>query len=179
MKTLLASLLLLFTVPALAAGCPDWLNHDMQKLRSEETVNLCELTTGKVTLIVNTASKCGFTPQFEGLEALYQQYKDRGLVIIGFPSDSFFQEHDDAEQTATVCYVNYGVSFVMLETTAVRGGKANPVFQQLNATLGAPSWNFNKYLLDRDGKPVQRFGSRTAPSDNELVTAIEALLQTP
>ena len=177
MKTLLLSALLLFSLPALAGECPAWLQQDMQKLRSEQTVNICDLAAGKVTLIVNTASKCGFTPQFEGLEALYQQYREQGFVVIGFPSDSFFQEHDDAEETATVCYVNYGVSFTMLETTPVRGDDANPVFQYLNEALGSPGWNFNKYLVDRQGKPVKRFGSRTKPSDQELTSAIEALLQ--
>ena len=177
MKKILSALMLLFSLQGVAGECPDWLQQDMKKLRSEESVNICELAAGKVTLIVNTASKCGFTPQFEGLEALYQQYQDQGFVIVGFPSDSFFQEHDDAEETATVCYINYGVSFTMLESTPVRGGNANPVFRHLNDELGSPSWNFNKYLVDRQGKPVKRFGSRTKPSDQELTSAIEELLQ--
>lgn len=178
MKPSAIALLLLSGAAAQAQSlCPDWLQHDMNKLCSSDTVNLCELTAGNVTLIVNTASSCGFTPQFEGLEKLYQQYKEQGFVIIGFPSDSFFQEHDDAEKTAEVCYLNYGVTFPMLATSSVLGKKANPVFKHLNKQLGMPKWNFNKYLIDRNGKPVKHFGSRTAPDDKELIAAVEELLQ--
>lgn len=180
MKTLIFTVLMLFSAVSLAADCPAWLQQDMQKLRSQDTVNLCELSKDKVVLIVNTASKCGFTKQFEDLETLYQRYKDKGFVIIGFPSDSFKQELDDAEDIATVCYVNYGVTFPMMASSPVRGKQANPVFQHLNATLDSPSWNFNKYLIDRNGKAMQRFGSRTKPLDSELTGAIEQLLpQTP
>ena len=175
MKKLLLATLLLFASHAFAE-CPAWLNHDMQKLRSTESVNLCELSKDKVVLIVNTASKCGFTPQFEGLEMLYQKYKKQGFTIIGFPSDSFFQELDDEEAIAEVCFVNYGVSFTMLESTSVRGKNANPIFQHLNKALGKPSWNFNKYLLDRHGKAIEKFGSRTKPQDEALSQAIEKLL---
>lgn len=175
MKKLLLATLLFLTSHAFA-DCPTWLNHDMQKLRSAESVNLCELSKDKVVLIVNTASKCGFTPQFEGLEVLYQEYKEQGFTIIGFPSDSFFQELDDEEAIADVCFVNYGVSFTMLESTPVRGKKANPIFQHLNKALGKPSWNFNKYLIDRNGKAIEKFGSRTKPQDKELSQAIEKLL---
>jgi glutathione peroxidase len=156
--------------------CADWLNHEMQKLHSSETVNLCQLTANKVTLIVNTASECGYTPQFKGLEALYQQYKDKGLVIVGFPSDTFFQEHDESEKTAEVCYKNYGVSFPMVASSSVRGRKTNPVFKHLNAKLGGPKWNFHKYLIDRSGNPVTKFGAGTKPDDKELIAAIEGLI---
>jgi glutathione peroxidase len=158
------------------SDCPGWLQQDLQKLHSSEKVNLCKLAAGKVTLIVNTASDCGYTPQFKGLEALYQQYKEKGFVIIGFPSDSFFQERDDAAETAEVCYLNYGVSFPMVESSSVLGRKTNPVFKHLKAELGTPRWNFNKYLLDRAGKPVERFGAGTTPDDKKLISAIESLL---
>lgn len=158
------------------SNCPDWLNHKLSKLHSKDTLNLCELTAGKVTLIVNTASDCGYTKQFKGLEALYKEYKDKGLVIIGFPSDSFNQERDDAKETAEVCYVNYGVTFPMLATTPVKGKEANPVFQHLGAKLQEPEWNFNKYLIDRSGKPVQYFESGVKPDDKDFIAAIEALL---
>jgi glutathione peroxidase len=158
------------------SDCPEWLDQRPGKLHSKDTLSLCELTAGKVALIVNTASDCGYTPQFKGLEALYRQYKDQGFVIIGFPSDSFNQERDDAAETAEVCYVNYGVTFPMTAASPVKGKDANPVFRQLGAELGAPKWNFNKYLLDRAGKPVRHFGSGDKPDDKELTAAIEALL---
>lgn len=157
-------------------ACPTWLNHSFTKLHSKEVVNLCEKTADKTLLIVNTASSCGFTPQFKGLEALNQKYKDQGLVVIGFPSDSFFQEHNDSEKTANVCYVNYGVTFLMLAESSVRGKKANAVFKHLNDTAGAPKWNFTKYLVGKDGKVLERFGSRVEPSDQKLREAIEAAL---
>ncbi len=167
---------LLFSVVAGAEDCPDWLDVDMKKLRSDETINLCELKRDKALLIVNTASQCGFTPQFKGLEALYQKYKGAGLEIVGFPSDSFRQEHADEEKTAEVCYVNYGVTFPMMSTSPVRGDDANPVFAHLADTLGKPKWNFYKYLVGRDGKPIAVFDSQTKPGSDELVTRLEEAL---
>lgn len=169
-------LLLLLSLNSYSA-CPEWLNVEMQKLRSKEMVNLCTITEGKTVLIINTASECGFTPQFKGLEALNQQYSDKGLVLIGFPSDTFWQEHDDSQKTADVCYANYGVTFLMLESSPVRGDKANPVFKHLNEALGKPSWNFNKYLIDKSGKPLEQFGSRIKPDDQSLIAAIEKALK--
>jgi glutathione peroxidase len=178
MKTLISVLLLMVMTTAQAkTDCPDWLQQDLQKLHSSDKVNLCELAAGKVALIVNTASDCGYTPQFKGLETLYKKYKDDGLVIIGFPSDSFNQERADAKETAEVCYINYGVTFPMLAASPVKGKDANPVFQHLNAALEEPKWNFNKYLVDRSGKPVKHFGSHTEPDDKELTAAIEGLLK--
>ena len=156
-------------------ACPAWLNHEFKVLRKETVVNLCELKKDRPLLIVNTASECGFTPQFKGLEALHNQYED--LLIVGFPSDSFFQEHKSAEKTAKVCYVNYGVTFTMLETSKVRGRKANPVFLHLGKSLGAPRWNFNKYLIARDGTPLLKFGSKTTPESEVLNDAIMAALK--
>jgi glutathione peroxidase len=161
---------------AIAASCPAFLDHEFRKLHSEESVNLCKIADGKPLLIVNTASHCGFTPQFKGLEALHERYKDRGLVVVGFPSDDFKQEARDENETAEVCYINYGVKFTMLAPTAVRGSDANPVFRELNQRTEAPSWNFNKYLVSADGKSVEHFGSMTTPDAPELQNAINKVL---
>lgn len=156
--------------------CPAFLNHEFRKLHSSQTVNLCKEFAGKPMLIINTASHCGFTGQFKGLEAVHQKYKDRGLVVIGFPSDDFYQEAKDEAETATTCFINYGVTFTMLAPQHVKGSKANPVFKELARQTRAPSWNFNKYLVAPDGKVVQHFGSRVSPDSKELNEAIEKLL---
>jgi glutathione peroxidase len=163
--------------PARAADCPAWLDQDFPKLRSAGTVNLCKAAAGKPLLVVNTASYCGYTPQFKGLEALHQKYRDRGLVVVGFPSDDFNQEDADQAKTAEVCYVNYGVKFTMVETTPVKGRDANPVFQELARQSREPQWNFNKYLVTADGKVAQYFGSGVAPDSAELAGAIERVLR--
>ncbi|WP_025819882.1 glutathione peroxidase [Shewanella marina] len=169
----------LFTLPfaVFAQDCPEYLNVEMRKLHSTEQVNLCQLTQGKPVLIVNTASNCGFTPQFEALEQLQQQYKEQGLVIIGFPSDDFFQEENDEAKTADVCYINYGVTFTMLATSEVRGSDANSVFQYLTEQSASPKWNFYKYLVSGDGKQVQQFNSRVKPDSKELIEAINLTLK--
>ncbi len=173
--TAYAALLLL--APALAwSSCPEYLDQTMRKLHSKDSVNLCALQDGKPMLIINTASHCGFTPQFKGLEALHEKYAEQGLVVVGFASDDFRQEADTEEEAADICYVNYGVSFTMLAPTGVRGDDANPVFRELAAQSEAPSWNFNKYVVDREGKVVAHFGSRTKPDDKELLEAIEQSL---
>ncbi|MFC3187893.1 glutathione peroxidase [Shewanella intestini] len=159
-----------------AAACPDYLNVEARKLHSEENVNLCEITQGKPVLIVNTASNCGFTPQFEALEEVHQQYKDKGLVVIGFPSDDFFQEEDDEAKTADVCFVNYGVTFTMVSTSPVRGSDANSVFQHLSEKSASPKWNFYKYLVSADGQQVQQFNSRVKPNSAEMKQAINEVL---
>ena len=162
---------------ARAGECPAFLDHDFKKLRSSQTVNLCEVTGGKPVLIVNTASHCGFTPQFKGLEALHQKYKERGLVVVGFPSDDFRQEADTEAETAEVCHVTYGVTFTMLAPTSVKGAAANPVFQELGRRSSEPAWNFNKYLVSADGKVVQHFGSKVTPESATLNDAIDQLVQ--
>lgn len=161
---------------AVQATCPDYLNHSMRRLHAQENVNLCEVSAGKPVLIVNTASHCGFTPQFKGLEAVHQNYKDRGLVVLGFASDSFKQEADSEEEAADVCFVNYGVSFTMLAPTPVRGEQANPVFRALAEAAGEPRWNFNKYLVDSDGTVIEHFDSRTGPASDKMAAAIEKVL---
>ena len=157
-------------------ACAAWLNHKIGKLHRDDTHDLCDLTAGKVVLVVNTASFCGYTPQFKGLEALYQRFKDRGLVVIGFPSDDFFQEYSDSAKTADVCYVNYGVTFPMTSAVKVRGGDAHPVFRHLHA-LSQPSWNFNKYLVGKDGTAIAHFGSNTSPDAPKFIAAIEQALE--
>ncbi|WP_376693124.1 glutathione peroxidase [Wenzhouxiangella sp. EGI_FJ10409] len=151
-----------------AADCGNLLDYSHRGLATSEETNLCEAFSGQVMLVVNTASECGFAPQFEGLEALYQAYRNEGLVVLGFPSDDFQQELDDEKDTADVCYVNYGVSFPMFATSSVKGEDANALFRQLNAEAGEPGWNFNKYLIDRNGKVVQRFESVVKPRNSAL-----------
>ena len=159
------------------AACPDFLDQDMRKLHSQDQVNLCEAYGEKPMLIVNTASHCGYTPQFKGLEALYQTYRERGLVVVGFSSDDFRQEAKDEAAAADVCYVNYGVTFTMLAPSHVKGSDANPVFQELASQSQAPGWNFNKYVLDSSGKVVKHFGSNTTPDSKVLQETIESVLQ--
>ncbi len=167
----------LCSLPLFASQCGDILGHSMQQLNSRESVDLCDSYQGKTLLVVNTASKCGFTKQFDGLEALYQKYQHKGLVILGFPSDSFKQEYDDAEKTAEVCYLTYGVKFPMFASSKVKGDDANPVFKALIARTGeAPSWNFNKYLVSSDEQTVKHFGSRTAPDDKAFIAELEKML---
>jgi glutathione peroxidase len=160
-----------------AADCPAFLNHDFKKLRSSQNINLCTEYAGRPLLIVNTASHCGFTPQFKGLEGLHKKYQARGLVVVGFPSDDFKQEAKDEAETAEICYVNYGVTFPMLTPSAVTGRGANPVFKELGRRSSEPSWNFNKYLVSSDGKIVRHFDSRVAPESADLQQAIEQLLR--
>ena len=176
------ALLALCALAGSAAGadsCPAFLNQEFRKLRSSETVNLCKAYAGKPLLIVNTASHCGFTPQFKGLQELYDKYRERGLVVVGFPSDDFNQEDPDEAKTAEVCYLNYGVKFPMLAVSHVKGKDTNPVFRELNRRTQAPQWNFNKYLVSADGQQVTHYGSTTTPEDAGLNKAIAALLAAP
>lgn len=167
---------LLLGASAWAGNCPAYLNHDFQKLHSSEHVNICQAYPGRPLLIVNTASHCGFTPQFKGLEALHEQYKGRGLVVIGFPSDDFNQEARDESETAQVCYVNYGVTFTMLSPLPVTGTAANPVFRELARQSHEPTWNFNKYLVKPDGTVTAYFDSNTTPESAPMHQSIEQLL---
>ena len=177
--TLIAALALgLPAVPVVAGECPALLQHELPKLRSKETIDLCQQFQGKALVVVNTASHCGFTPQFKGLEALYQRYKDDGLEVLGVPSDDFFQESDDEAETAEVCYVNSGVTFTMTQTQPVRGSDATPLFRELAEQAGrAPRWNFYKYVVDRQGRVVAFFSSKVKPDDPQLLAAVEEALQ--
>ncbi|NEX20153.1 glutathione peroxidase [Thiorhodococcus mannitoliphagus] len=159
-------------------SCSSLLDLDVRRLASEEAVNLCEAYQGKVILVVNTASKCGFTPQYEGLEKLYRDYEDKGLVVLGFPSNDFAnQEPGSEEQIQSFCRLTYSVEFPMFEKVSVKKGKAAPLFERL-AAAGAPypKWNFYKYLIDRDGNLVDYYTSVTKPQSGKVIKAIEKLL---
>ena len=158
-------------------SCPAFLDQDYRKLHATDSVNLCKLIAGKPVLIVNTASHCGFTPQFKGLEAAYQKYKTRGLMVVGFSSDDFNQEAKDEAEAATMCFINYGVTFTMLAPQHVKGPDANTVFKELARQTQEPKWNFNKYLVTADGKVEQYFDSKVAPDSAQFDAAIEKLLQ--
>jgi glutathione peroxidase len=164
------------TGPAASVACPALLNHTVPRLQDGKPQSLCQ-HAGKVLLVVNTASYCGFTSQFEGLEALNAKYGARGLVVLGFPSNDFRQEDADAKKTAEVCFNTYGVKFPMFAKTVVVGPQANPLHAALAQPTGkAPAWNFHKYLVDRQGKPLAAYASNVKPGDPALVAAIEKAL---
>ncbi len=157
--------------------CNPLLNHRLRPLMSPDEQSLCDQHAGKVLLIVNTASKCGFTPQFEALETLNQRYSEKGFVVLGFPSDDFRQELSTEAEVAEFCELNYGVTFPMFQKINVSATNAHPLYKDLaDATGRYPNWNFNKYLVDRNGVPVQHYGSGTQPLGDQIVEAIEALL---
>ncbi len=159
-----------------AATCPALLQHSFARLQDGKPQSLCQFS-GRVLLVVNTASYCGYTGQFEGLEALNARYASKGLVVLGFPSNDFRQEDPDAKKTAEVCFNTYGVKFPMFTDTRVKGDGAHPLFAELaRATGSQPGWNFNKYLVGRDGKPLAHFGALTGPDSRRLVSAIESAL---
>jgi len=152
------------------------LDHDVRRLNSDETVNLLQRYGDAPLLIVNTASRCGFTGQFAGLEALHQRYRDAGLRVLGFSSNDFRQEIADEAAVAGVCFVNFGVTFDMFASVSVRGAGAHPVFLELARQSEQPGWNFHKYLIDASGRVVAAFPSRVSPDDPDLLNAIDALL---
>jgi glutathione peroxidase len=181
-----ALLVLAATLPATApvasaqarpAACPAFLNHEFRKLHSSEQVNLCKQFAGKPMLIVNTASHCGFTGQFAGLEAVHKKYKDQGLVVVGFASNDFNQEAKDEAESAEICLQNFGVTFTMMAPQSVKGASANPVFKELARQSSEPKWNFNKYLVTADGKVTKYFASAVAPESAEFTGAVESLLK--
>ena len=159
------------------AACPAILNHSFNRLQDEAPQNLCQYA-GKVVLVVNTASYCGFTGQYEGLEALYAKYQAKGLVVLGFPSNDFGQQEPDSnKQIADFCFNTYGVKFPMFSKSVVSGAGRNPLFAQLaQATGTAPKWNFYKYLIDRNGKVVDSYSSLTGPTSRSLIADIERAL---
>ncbi len=156
----------------------DLLDHEARRLNSQETVNLKDEYGGKVVLIVNTASKCAFTGQYEGLESLYAEYRDRGLVVLGFPSNDFGgQEPGSEAQIQDFCRLSYSVKFPMFEKTGVKKGNAAPLFEALGEAAGRyPKWNFHKYLIDREGRLVDNYLSITSPQSRRIIDAVEALL---
>lgn len=158
---------------AAAPACPALLQHTFPRLQDEKPQPLCQYA-GKVLLVVNTASYCGFTPQYKGLEALHAKYKDAGLVVLGFPSNDFAQEKASNQEIAEFCENTFGVRFPMFARSAVRGSDANPLYRQLAQSSGrAPLWNFHKYVVSRDGRVVANFTSMTGPDDKDLVRTLE------
>jgi len=171
-------LLALISTPALAA-CPPLLDLTLPSLTDKPTP-LCQFE-GKVVLVVNTASHCGYTPQYQGLEALYRRYREKGLVVLGFPANDFGgQEPGSNKEIATFCELNYGVSFPMFAKTGVTVRNANPFYESLAAKTGErPQWNFHKYLIDRSGEKVLSFDSGVEPANPAFVGAIERMLAAP
>ena len=178
MKSLI-TLFGLLAASASALGCPETLDFTKRVLGGEEEVRLCERYSGKVVLVVNTASRCAYTPQYDGLEALYRDYRDQGLVVLGFPSNDFgAQEPGTEKQIKSFCRLTYGVAFPMFEKTRVREGSADPLYETLARLSGeAPRWNFHKYLIDRNGELVGSYSSAVKPQSEQLVNAIEGRLQ--
>jgi glutathione peroxidase len=159
------------------AACPDLLRHTYNSLQTGQPQSLCQYA-GKVVLIVNTASYCAYTGQYEGLEALYRKYKDRGLVVLGFPSNDYgSQEPGSNKEIAEFCRTTYGVEFPMFEKASSARLVASPLYATLVARTGqAPQWNFHKYLVDRSGRRIESFGSAVDPRQREFVSALERLL---
>lgn len=167
--------------PALAApACPSVLNRHVPRLQDEKPQDLCQYA-GRVVVVVNTASFCGFTPQYKGLEALYERYRERGLVVLGFPSNDFgAQEPGSSQEIADFCENTFGVKFPMFTKTRVAasaGAQLDPLYAELRQRTGTlPKWNFHKYLISRDGTAVQSFASSVEPDDATFVREIERQL---
>ena len=161
---------------AVDASCSGLLQQSFLRLQDEKPQSLCQYS-GKVVVVVNTASFCGFTSQYEGLEALHAKYKNKGLVVLGFPSNDFAQETGSNKEIADFCTNTFGVKFPMFAKSSVTGKDANPLFKQLAAKTGtSPSWNFYKYVIGRDGQSVTSFNSLTAPGSRTFVKEIEKQL---
>ena len=165
-------------MPAAAAGaCPTLLNHTFASLQDGKPMPLCQYA-GKVILVVNTASYCGFTSQYDGLEKLYARLKDKGLVVLGFPSNDFGQQEPGTEkEIADFCRLTYDVEFPMVGKTVVKGKGANPFYLKLAEITGStPKWNFHKYLINRDATQVVAYTSLTKPDDKDLLRQIDLFL---
>lgn len=183
MNTFIKSVFYAATLTVVLASCgvraeDPVLDHSYRPLAGEGEVNLADAYAGQVLMIVNTASKCGFTPQYEALEALHERYRGRGFAVLGFPSGDFKeQEFEDEGQIREFCTLTYGVQFPMFERVHVVGPDATGLFRDLAAASGeAPKWNFHKYLVGRDGRVLAHWGSRTVPDDPEVVARIERAL---
>jgi len=159
------------------AACPAILQQQFTRLQDDSPQNLCQYA-GLAVLVVNTASYCGFTSQYQGLEALYTQFEKRGLVVLGFPSNDFSQEPGSSKEIADFCYNTYGVKFPMFSKSVVSGPSKNSLYAALEKATGtAPKWNFHKYLIDRSGKTIASFASNVEPQDPRLLAALERALQ--
>jgi glutathione peroxidase len=188
---LVKSILKILAIAPLCAGCTTQegapsvetiFDIPVETITGESTT--LDSYRGKVLLIVNTASKCGFTSQYEGLQSLYDQYQEQGLVVLGFPSNDFLrQEPGTNEEIQSFCKLNYGVTFPMFAKISVKGAAQHPLYHYLTHPESNPdyngkiSWNFNKFLIDREGRVAARFGSRTKPRDKKLVAELESALQ--
>ena len=158
------------------AACADIYNHQFTTLQGAK-INLCDYQT-KPILVVNTASKCGFTPQFEALEGLYSKYKDKGLLVVGFPSNDFRQEYSSDKEIGDFCKLTYAVKFPMMTKSNVSGANANPFYKQLSAKTGqAPMWNFYKYVILPGGNQVYAFSSDVKPDASEILNKIKPALK--
>jgi len=168
----------IYSAEPASSKCPSTLNFSKRTLAGDQTFNLCAAYLGKVIVVVNTASKCGYTYQYEGLETLYRKYKDRGLVVVGFPSNDFGgQEPGTENQIQSFCRLTYGVEFPMFEKTHAAKANANPLYKTLGELAGEyPAWNFHKYILDRNGRLVASFNSRVEPLSRQLINIVEKLL---
>ncbi len=175
----LVALMLIFFLEGVLACQSTLLNQDFRKLASTDAENLCDAHSGKVLLIVNTASKCGYTPQYDGLEKLHAKYEKAGFSVLGFPSNDFMgQEPGNEQEIQEFCRLTYGVKFPMYEKTTVKESGAHPLFEALADVSGTyPTWNFHKFLIGRNGKLITQFSPGTQPSDQQLVLAIEQALQ--
>jgi len=181
MKSLGITLLALALAGTPAMAGKALLDQDYRRLAGTQTVNLASEYRGKVLLVVNVASKCGNTPQYEALEAMYTKYQGRGFAVLGFPSNDFLgQEPGSEKQIQEFCRLTYGVKFPMFEKVHVKGRDATPLYRELAQETGTePGWNFHKYLIDRQGRVVANFSPRTQPDDPALVAKLKQLLAAP
>ena len=175
-------LLLLFIAAMLASGsafagaCPALLDHKFTTVQGKE-IDLCQYADRPI-LVVNTASRCGFTPQFTKLQEMYQQYQSKGLMVLGFPSNDFRQELATNQEVGEFCLVNYGVTFPMMQLSSVKGGNANPLFKELAQATGTePGWNFHKYLIAPGGTEVYSFATRTEPDAAVVMAKLRLMLK--
>ncbi|MDV2858882.1 glutathione peroxidase [Oceanimonas sp. CAM02] len=179
MKRLIGTLCTALFCSAATAAEPDTTalyEHQLPRLHADTMLDMRQFA-GQPMLVVNTASHCGFTSQFEGLEALHQQYKDKGLKVVGFPSNDFNQEAKSEEEAARVCFQNFGVTFDMAAPIGVKGDSAHPIFKEITRQSGKqPRWNFYKFVIDKDGRVTEVFSSITGPESKRLKSAIEQVL---
>ncbi len=180
MKAVFLSFLLLpFTVAVAEETCP-WplLDHELKVLGEDRQVNLCDEYAGKVILMVNTASKCGYTPQYEGLENLYATYEEKGLVVLGFPSNDFGgQEPGTENEIQEFCRSTYSIKFPMFAKQGAKEATASPLYQSLGSAAGEyPAWNFHKYVINQKGEIAASLKSSVKPESKEMIELIESLL---
>ena len=173
------SALILLTAMISMASDSALLDYEFRRLATEDVVNLSDAYSNKVLLVVNTASKCGNTHQYEGLEKLYQEYGQQGLVVLGFPSNDFMgQEPGTEEEIQEFCRLTYKVKFPMFEKVSVKKGAAHPFYDELAAVAGTyPTWNFHKYLIGKNGELIDQFSPRTQPYDDKVISKIESALE--